>query len=161
MSDDLDGLISWAWHEGEKRHEKLARSLAAGDSTGLAFQVLYEATVMTAFAELRAVFEVAVKEYNDGCGFEDVRIGYSDLKPKVIQIDRRHSPRFTLTIDAGKPRGTALRAGLFTPDADLFKTPPPDEMFIALIVDASFKRVVLQQSAYLEAQRLLRPVLNL
>jgi hypothetical protein len=123
------------------------------------FHVLYAATMMVAFAELRAIFEVAVKEYNDGCGFPDLRIGYSDIKPRVIQVERRHAPRVTLTIDADKPRGTALVVKYSTSDADLFRTPPPDEVFIPLAIDANQTRVVLERSPYDEAQRALKPVL--
>ena len=160
-SDDLEGLSSWARREGQRRHEKLARQSSVGADAAQLFQVLYEPTVMIAFAELRAAFEVAVKEYNCGCGFPDLRIGYSDIKPKVIQVERRHPPRFTMTIDVEKPRGVALRAAYFTPDADLFRTPPPDEMFIALAIDATLTRVVFERPAAAEVQRLLKPVLAL
>ena len=159
MSEDLEGLSHWARREGQRRHERLARQSSAGADSGQLFQVLYEPTVMVAFAELRSAFEFAVKEYNCGCGFADLRVGYSDIKPKVIQVERRHPPRFTLTIDVEKPRGAALRAAYFTPDADLFRTPPPDEMFIALVVDATLTCVVLERPAAAEVQRLLRPVL--
>jgi len=159
MNEELEGLGSWARREGQRRHERLTRQASGGTDLGPLFQVLYEPTVMVAFAELRAAFEVAVKEYNCGCGFPDVRLGYSDIKPKVIQVERRHAPRFTLTIDAEKPRGAALRAAYLAPDADLFRAPPPDEMFIALVVDPTLTRVVLERPAAAEVQRLLKPVL--
>ena len=161
MGDDLEGLSSWARREGQRRHQKLARQSSVGADAAELFQVLYEPTVMLAFAELRTAFEVAVKEYNCGCGFPDLRIGYSDIKPKVILVERRHAPRFTLTIDAEKPRGSALRAAFFTPDADLFRAPPPDEMCIALVIDPTLTRVVLERPAAAEVQRLLKPVLAL
>ena len=51
--------------------------------------------------------------------------------------------------------------GYFTPDADLFRTPPPDEMFVALVIDPTLTRVVLERPAATEVQRLLKPVLAL
>jgi hypothetical protein len=160
MSDDLDALTSWARRQGEKRHERLVLSSAAADGAAHVFQVLYESTIMVAFAGLRAGFEAAVKQYNEGCGFPDVRVGYSDIKPKVIHVERRHAPRFTLTIDVDKPRGAALRATCFTPDADLYRTAPPSEMFIALTIDSTLTRIVLERPAYAEVQRVLTPVLT-
>ena len=161
MSQDLEALGSWAREQGARRHDKLSRDAAtsSGDDDRL-FQVLYASTITVAFAELRTVFEVAVKEYNTGCGFPDLRIGYSDIKPKVIHVERRHAPRFTLTIDLDKPRGRALHVRCSTPDPDLYRTPPPEEMVIPLIVDAAHTRVVLERSVYAEVQRILRPVLG-
>jgi len=160
MTDDIDGFSGWARIQGIKRHELLSRDATASPAhQSRLFQVLYDSTVSVVFAELRSVFEVAVKEYNDGCGFPDLRIGYADLKPRVIQVERRHAPRFILIIDADKPRGTALCAKCSTPDADLYRTPPPEEILIPLAVDPAFTRVVLERSAYAEVQRVLRPVL--
>jgi hypothetical protein len=160
MSHDLEAFSSWARGEGIKRHEKLSKSAAAGSGDdGRLFHVLYDATIVGVFAELRAVFEVAVKQYNDGCGFPDLRIGYSDIKPKVIQVERRHVPRFILTIDADRPRGTALIVRVSAPDADLYRTPPPDEMLIPLTVDPTCTRVISERSLYAEVQRVLRPVI--
>jgi hypothetical protein len=160
MTHDSKAFSSWARSEGVKRHAKLSKN--AGSTSGenaQVFHVLYDATIMVAFAELRAVFEVAVREYNDGCGFPDLRIGYSDIKPKVIQVERRPAPRFTLTIDVDKPRGMALLVRCSTPDADLYRTSPPDELLLPLAVDATHTRVVLERSPYAEVQRVLRPVL--
>lgn len=160
MNHELDAFSAWARSEGTRRHQRMSRRASASPAhQEQMFQVLYNATMMVAFAELRVVFEVAVKEYNDGCGFPDLRIGYSDIKPKVIQVERRHAPRVTLTIDADKPRGTTLVVRYSTPDADLFRTPPPDEVFIPLTIDSNHTRVVLERSPDDEAQRTLKPVL--
>jgi len=160
MNHELDHFSAWARSEGIRRHQRMSRraSTSPGRHEQM-FHVLYEATIMVAFAELRLIFEVAVKEYNDGCGFPDLRIGYSDIKPKVIQVERRHAPRVTLTIEADKPRGSTLVVRYSTPDAELFRAAPPDEVLIPLTFDANHTRVVLERSPYDEAQRALKPVL--